>query len=139
MIEVTKDGNSVVEDIHRNAGLLFGYLERILGSGSVSMTHQKEVFQYFWYPVLAGGPDDWHGSYEGHVPCFRLSRADPKVILDMAMNLAERMKNDVQRIQWKVKSENPSPQNSENCCAECGVLMPMSPNVEFCQACDEDI
>ena len=31
--------NEIVENIHRNAGLLFGYLERILGSGSISMTH----------------------------------------------------------------------------------------------------
>ena len=77
-----------------NAGLLFGYLERILGSGSVVMSHEKEVFKYFWYPVLTGGPDDWHGSYEGHVPCIRLSRADQKMVLEMAHDLAGRMKAD---------------------------------------------
>jgi len=89
------DCNSVVEDIHRNAGLLFGYLERILGSGLISMTHQKEVFKYFWYPVPTVDIGDYHGSYEGHVPCHRLSRANPKMILEMAHDLAGRMKADL--------------------------------------------
>ena len=87
--------NEVVENIHRNAGLLFGYLERILGSGSVVMSHEKEVFQYFWYPPVSDCPEDWNGSYESHVPCFRLSQANPKMVLEMADDLAGRMKADL--------------------------------------------
>ena len=89
------NGNEIVEDIHRNAGLLFGYLERILGSGSVSMHHEKEVFKYFWYPPVSDSHEDWNGSYEGHVPCFRLRDGDPKIILEMAHELAGRMKSDL--------------------------------------------
>ena len=88
-------GNSVVESIHSNAGLLFGYLERILGSGSIIMSHEKEVFQYFWYPSLSEPSQDWNGSYESHVPCNRLSHANPKMILGMAHDLAGRMKSDL--------------------------------------------